>query len=582
MALDAFAKAPTNGIVSPVEPNRFRDHSIWVWVGGAVLLVLLVAGVIGARPLWERSKQWRAEKFLRQYYEDDAAGRAESAAGDLAAAFMLAPTYRPVVLEVARFYSKGQSAEALGLWRDLDARSPLSPEERLVFARTALELDRFDIALPQATRLMKEAPDLPGLLPLAADVSQRRGNLEEAISFADQALTRDPANVTNQLRLASLELLHSDSDIGERGKQRLLSMSTGGGPGRTVALQQLLLTRRLDPSDARLLLRLNAAVPDSPVERLIRLQLENLRDPEHREERVVALARPLWNPAGRPELTSIVSWLSQVGAYEDILLAVPSAEATADTRLFLFRISALAELDRWPDVEALLNNPSAPDAPLVQAILRASGAHSAGKTNESIEYWKQALSLSGNERILLQSIARQAERRGYLGVALEAWRGLLGDPKLAPRAASEILRISSSERNLAVRREALRRLDQLRMLPPAQRVDLALYEALLNPDITRARQILKRAGPKSGETELCAVTAALIALKENDPESASHELDALNLDWTKAPLLWQVVRIAQLGRTGRRTEVRAFVERLPVSTLSAPERELISAWLPER
>ena len=564
-----------------MQPNRFRDHSIWVWVGVVVLLVLLVAGVVFARPAWERSKVWRAEKYLIQFQQADAAGRADAADAALRAAFFLAPSHRPVTLEVARYYSRRQMPEALNLWRELDARAPLDPQDRILFAQTALQLDRLDVAMPQADRLLKESMRVPGVLQLGAELAYRRGDLETAIQIADEALTRDPQNVTNQLNLARLELSHQDPAIADRGKGRLVSLATSGGAGRIPALTRLLTTRQLEAADARLILRLSPADgTESLEERLIRLELENLADPSGRVDRVRAFARPLWDPAQRASLIGAARWLGQVGAFADIVELIPDEVALTDGELYLFRTGALGETERWDLVEVLLNNPAAPASSTLQAYLRASGAHAAGRTNESLGYWRQALTLSANNASLLQSIARQAEKRGYREVALDAWRGMLLDPRVAPRAASEVFRLAETHRDLMAQREALRRMEQMRLLPPVQRVSLALYEALLNADTARARQLLRRAGPKSGDTNLCAVTTSLLALRDNDPETASRELDPLDVDWSQSPVVWRVVRVAQLGRAGRRTEARRLAETLPVAQLTAPERNLIDPWLP--
>jgi len=564
-----------------VEPNRFRDHSIWVWVAAATLLILLVVGVVGAKPVWTWSKHRRADTFLQQFREADAAGRVEAASAALRSAFFLAPNYPPVAREVAHFYSRSGLPEALNLWRELSAISPLTVEDELAYTRVALDLDRFDIAIPMVVKLVAKAPGNPGVLPLAAEVAQRRGDLESAISLANEALNQDPTNPTNQWRLANMQLRHQNPKIQDGGRRRLLAMAGGSGPERTRAVSFLLSSEQLQPEEVNLLLRLFPDRPGAQLdERLVRLGLENLKNPSGRVARTRKLAEPYWNVEGRSNLVSIATWMGQRAAYLDILEAIPEEQALTDGRLYLNRAGALGELERWNEVESLLTNPAAPEMPMLQEILRASAMHAAGRTNESLGHWKQALTLATTDRAMLQSIARLSESRGYTQVALEAWRPLLGDPRVAPRAAAEVLRLADLTRNLQATRDALRRLDQLGVLPPAQRVYLALHEAMLNPDLTRARNLISRSTSKSTETNLTAVAKALLALRENQPDLAARELDALLVNWEEAPLLWQVVRVAQLGGAGRRTEAREFARHIDVSALSAPERTLIEPWMP--
>jgi hypothetical protein len=128
----------------------------------------------------------------------------------------------------------------------------------------------------------------------------------------------------------------------------------------------------------------------------------------------------------------------------------------------------------------------------------------------------------------------------------------------------------------------LRRLDQLGSISHPQRITYALHDALLNPDLTRTQNLLSRSAAKAGDTNQLAVVLALVALRQNDPELAAKELDVLTVDWSRVPVLWQVVRVAQLGRVGRRAEARELAEGWNVSELSAPERALVEPWLPDR
>lgn len=567
-----------------MEYQRFRVHAFWVGAGFGAFLLLVMGAVMGGRPLWEWSKRYRAELFLRQAEQARAEDRVESAAASLRSAFFLAPTHPPVARAVAHFYSRSGLPEALDLWRDLEAISPLTVEDNLAYTRVALTLERYDLALSLMGKLVASASNSPAVLSLASEIAQRRGNQDSAIRLAEEALARNPTNPTNQWRLANLQLAHPDPQIHQNGKQRLMIMAGTDGRGRIMAGHLLLASGRLRPAEIEFLLRLFPHDPDASLdERLIRLGLENLDDPAGRTARLKAFAEPLWNPEGHHSLLQVTHWLSRLRAFQDIPVVVPPEQALADSQLFIQLTCALAEIGRWKQVQQLLDDPAAPEQLLLQEILRAAGQHASGRTNQSVTHWKRAISLANTNSALLQSVGRMAEQRGYALVALESWRPQLADPRLASRAAAEVIRLAEPLRELDAIRDALRRLDQLHALPPAQRSSLALYEALLNSDPERARKILARANRNTTDTtdtNAAVVASALISLRENEPELATLKLDALPVDWDEAPLLWQVVRIAQLGRAGRRTEAREFARHLNVTVLSAPERTLIEPWLP--
>ena len=163
-------------------------------------------------------------------------------------------------------------------------------------------------------------------------------------------------------------------------------------------------------------------------------------------------------------------------------------------------------------------------------------------------------------------------------MAIEGWHGLLGDPRTAPRAAAELLRLAAPSRNLPVTRDALRRLEQLNLLPPAQQPLLAFYQLLLEDDASRARQLATNRPPAGSDPNLIAVTLALLALREHQPEQSTRRLDTVNLDWAAAPVAYRVVRVAERGAGGQRSEARALAATLDRALLAPAERELVDPW----
>jgi hypothetical protein len=145
--------------------------------------------------------------------------------------------------------------------------------------------------------------------------------------------------------------------------------------------------------------------------------------------------------------------------------------------------------------------------------------------------------------------------------------------------ASEILRLAALTRDLGASRDALHRLDQLGLLTPEQLPGLAFADLLLLGHPERAERILAAQTPGATPIELVSVTAALLALRQNQPEQAARALEKVALDWTTAPESWRAVRIAELGANGRRTEARDLAASLNRALLQPAERTLVDPWM---
>lgn len=562
-----------------MESEGHKDRSHWVWIILGLLVVAVVAGVVGARPTWRYIKKVRAEGFLERYEARRATNDLTGALSDLRAAFLLAPSHVPIRQAAARHYSDIGAPDALNLWRQLSLEGPLSEEDQIRYARTTVGLNRVDLANPLVNGLLKTRPNDPEVLTLASQLAQVIGDMPRAIAFADRAHTESPTNLVYLQRLAALELSAGDPSRKQSGKQRLMALAAGERADRVRAASLLLSQNVLTSADAGLLLRLIPATESAPLEeRLLRLQLENVRDPAGRAERARTLAEPIWAQSKLDELVLAGLWLGAIRAYEDLAVLIPEDHAVRDERLLRLRAGALAELERWPELDSLLARPGAPQAPLAKSVLLATSTHAAGRTNESLAHWQQALTLAQDDLGMLEAIARLSENRGYPAVAIVAWRKLLSDPRQAPRAGSELLRIASAERDLSSARDALIRLEQLGLMPAHQKPVLAFADLLLNNDPRRARLLGEGPLPDKADTNLVAVTAALLALREDKPEDAAEALEGLQIDWMTAPIPWRAVRLAQLGATGQRTEVRALVPSFSKVNLLPAERALIEPW----
>ncbi|MEN9733398.1 MAG: hypothetical protein RLZ45_1393 [Verrucomicrobiota bacterium] len=568
-----------------METNEFKDKSGWVWWIGGLSIGLVIIGIFAAIPVWDWLKIQRAERFLERHAADLKAGRAIGP-GPLAlrSALTLAPRHPPVLRAAANYYQTQPYPEIMDLWRELDRLTPLSPEEKTLYARAALTHGRADVALPLIRELNKFPAQQEDALRLGAEAAMILGNPDAAVDLANQAWSKNPNNLTNLWLLAGFQFRHPNPITKAEGRRRLMSLVADGGPETIPVVNLMLLNPPIPDSDLNLLLRLVPNRTNAPFEeRLARLGLENARDPHGRKERIRRFAEPLWNPGSRTNLLRLTEWLSQRAAYEDVVDVVPEREALSHPQLSLQLAAALGTLERWDDVERLLEKSEGPEFTIQKETFRALGAHATGRTNDSLASWNKALRLSGSYPQMRQIIATLAERRGYQRVSLDAWLPLLVSPQYSQKARSQVLRLAYAVGDPFLTRETLERLHKLHLLEVPDQMNLVLYQALINPDLAKVREALQQAKPLVTTKSLSnhfAIAVTLLNLREKKPESAEATLDPLEVDWTRTPTLWRVVRVAQLGKSDRRPEARALAVSLDPKTLSKPEQLLVESWLP--
>jgi len=503
----------------------------------------------------------------------------------LKSALALSPKHPPVLRAAALYYQEQPHPEVLDLFSELNRLAPLSDDEKALYVKAALNHGRTDLGLPLIWELGEVPSQEENALRLGSEAASLMGNAQAAVDLANQAWSKNPNNITNLWLLGSVQFRHPNPSTKAEGRRRLMSLVADGGPEVIPVINLMLLNPPIPDRDLNLLLRLLPARTNARFEeRLARLGLEILKDPAGKSQRVREFAEPLWTPTGRTNLLRLAEWLSQRAAYEEIVDVIPEGLATTYPLLSLNLAGALGSLERWDDVERLLGESKGPEFTIQKETFRAVAAHGNGRTNESLAAWSKAVRLSNRNPQMRQIIAVLAERREYQQVSLDAWLPLLMMPQYSPKARSQVLRLAHGVQDPFLTRETLDRLHRLRLLEVPDQMNLVLFAALTEPNPAKVRDSIGQAKPLATTADLTnrfAIASALLSLRENKPEVAEGLLDPLQVDWAKAPQLWRVVRVAQLGKFDRRPEARSLAETLDPKSLSKPERVLVESWLAE-
>lgn len=317
-------------------------------------------------------------------------------------------------------------------------------------------------------------------------------------------------------------------------------------------------------------------------DRLVHLALSLRRTPSARRELVAGFraADNLRNAS--PLLVDAAEQLSSIREFGAVAELVPEELAERHPALCRLRLGALAALGAGPEMERLLADPESPLPPAQLAVFRAGAAQLAHRTNDVVRLWAIALAASRGSSTALEFLAVRAERGGAPGPAIEAWGAMLHNPVLARRAADNMMRLGMAARDAATLREALGRMVQFQAGGSEARLALAFCDLLLDlGDETTDATLAAGAGAYERQ-DFYRITAALQALRKGQVDKAAEALADPEIDWTGAPIVWQVVRTAVLGRSGQRIQAHEVAATLDRTALSAVELDLVKAWLPQQ
>lgn len=557
-------------------------------VTGLQVFFLLTTLIILSRCAWlvfvpaqAALRAWRAEHYAKAAAAAMAEGDYRQAGPLVAAAVDLSPKRPSVLRAQAQFYSHSADPRGLTHWQMLADSGSATRADHLAHARAALALSRADQARAVLKPLHLADPKDPEVLALVSEVFALEGDNAQAISALRDALSRVPDNQDYERQVGALELRSPGAAEQTMGKARLLSLLAHARQHRWEIARLLVTEGRLTDSEETLLLRLLDARGDDASEgNVIRLALALLHEPG----RMAELLQQYLPPSARdPEtLRTAANLLGELGLYRAVVALVPHAAAVRDPALALLRLGALAATGEWTEMNRLLTNPALPLSAPAQAIFRAGVAQLAGQTNEAVSLWLTALSACHWQPKFAEMLAIHAELVGAPEPAIRAWEHLLDDPFRAGKAARELIRLGALYHDLRATRAALERLVQMRPREPQFRIQLALAQLLLGEDEEEARTALKELEPGFRDDPVYCISAALAAVRAGAPDQAAEWIARPAIQWSNAPPVWRIIRVAALGQSGQKISARRAAAGIDASRLTQQEFALISPWLPER
>ena len=548
-----------------------KRRAIW-WSSFLVAFFLII---FGGRTAYHWLKVKRADQFATAGDALFQAGKWNDAAGKYRVSLQLDPLGYHGLVGAARLASRADRPEAVNLWEQVIKLPQSTVANRQEYADLLLRSNQLNLAEKIIGPLLKSDPDAKSL-QLGARYSRKIGENSKAVEFARLAVKRAPNDGAARFELA--ELLAQSTDSADRAEARkvLWELASQESIYKKPAIEALGRAPELSTDERNRVLQALAALASKNItDALIACDLRIERQPDD-AGRIYDNIIDRWRGGQTEELIELARWLNVHQQPERVLSLFIIDRGLENNQLLLTRLDALASLQRWIDIDDVLNRPELTLDPSVVESFRARTAQERNAVLDAEVHWNHAISLAGTDPFKLRFVANFAEQSHASAAALKAYEQLARFPEHAAFAYRGTQRVSEKSGEATAQRSATAKIAALSPDDANAADQLAYLNLLLGEDIDKNFAVAKNLAEKYPNRLSYRVTAALGYLRQHDAGSALAQFDApVPIDWTRTQLAWRAVYAATLLANDRNDEARKMIATIPRDRLSAQERALI-------
>ena len=544
----------------------------WVLLIASVLAVI-VAGTLAYR--WFKGQ--RAERFAAAGDALVAADKWNDAAVQYRVALQLDPSNYHGLSGAARLASKAERPEALELWQKVLALPQCTIRDREDYAELLIKTNRLNLAEKAIDPLLKGNPDTKAL-QLAARYARKIGDNVKAGEYLRIASKRAPDDDAPRFQLA--EVLAQSTDAADQAEARKILWELAARPNvyKRAAVEALGAAPELTTDERkRLLQELMALTPKTAKDDLLAADMRVQLQPDE-AARIYREEVERWRDGQSQGLLELARWLNAHQQPELVLSTFPVERTLEDNQLLLARLDALATLQRWNDIDGVLNRT---DVTLDPSVIESFRARTALERNANLDaevHWNHAISLAGSDPYKLRFVANFAEQSRATAAALKAYEHLARFPEHADFAYRGTQRVSQRSGDTAAQRAAMSKISARAPEDPNAADQLAYLNLLLGEDVDQNFAVAKKLAEQYPNRLSYRVTTALGYLRQHDPASALAQFKGpVSIDWKRTLPAWRAVYAAALLASDRDDEARNIIASIPRDRLNPQERELIES-----
>ncbi len=579
------SRRPSSRVRVVKASGMLEDATVWIRRIGIAFAVIAALALVAklvygpAKVVWGRRYAAASEELWK-------AGKYEDSGQKLRAALQFAPRDTSVLRWAAKYCAQAGLAQGLNYYEMLIGSRQASREDRVAYVELALRLNRVDLGGRELTQLLGVEPESIDLLVLLASQQRMARDMDAAVRTARRALQLSPSSLRLQLLLGSLLLEHrSHPELAPEARRLLMGVVVSHGPESADAAIRLASTRGLARGDIEVLIKyFNEFPPRSMSERLLAMDLKLMSNPSASNRMVSDTVISLLPELKTTNVAAVINWSILRGGAAQLLQGLPGGPSQTNVTVLALRGVALAEMENWNELDALLESHASKFEPFIVEKLRGQSAMGRGKTAEAQTHFQAAIAANGVQGSQLRAFARELEAMRLPVVAAQADLRAMslgtrsGDASVVLNAGLEVLRLLAPTDEAQTIRDTLLQLSKALPGDDALAGERAWYDLMFRDQIDYSTGVARRLHKNNPNEVQWRVLLALAELQSNRPNEALQLLEEPPIDWSRARPRWKAVYVGALGAAQRREAARRFASQIPEGSLKSVELQLVTPW----
>lgn len=429
-------------LVPPTVAHRDRQSPLSRWIAAFVIVsictTLLILGVVYARPLKNSYKNMRAESMVKEARQMAENGQVVNAVIKAQEAYQKAPESEQAIRLNFEYFTLMKRDTALYFYDKLEALDVLTPADEQLYVRCLMNLGKPKEASQALEKLMRVEQPSEALMRLAEEVWGQREQNKPLLNVLRHYMESHPEDKEGALRFAKVQLASGNPTEVGQGMETLWKLADQNDVTGLQTVEYISTLPSLTPADTTRLIERLKTHPKADDRHYVTALKREVEQSPGRKKEIVMNATTRYRDKKRDQLVPFVRWLVEEGEYRQVLAVLPEDEAKVHQGLLENYLNALTMLQRFNDLERLVNDPKVGDVldPATVAMFRAHLAYILNKPAEELRTKliaaKDAAQFNGRYPALLQ-IAKYGEDRGHFDIAEDAYRLAI---KAAQRAAA--------------------------------------------------------------------------------------------------------------------------------------------------
>jgi len=533
-------------LVPPTVAHRDRQSPLARWIATFVIVsictTLVVVGIIYAQPIKNSIKNMRAERLVKEARRMAENGQMINAVMQAQEAYQKAPESLDAIRLNFEYFTLMKRDTALYFYDKLKERDALTSADKQLHVRCLLNLGKPKEASKALEELMRVEQPGEALMKLAEEVWGQREQNKPLLNVLRNYTQIHPEDKDSALRLAKVQISSGNPTEVGQGMETLWNLADQDDTLGLQTLEYINSLPSLTPEDInRLISRLKTHPKGDDRHYVTALQRE-VRQFPHRKKEIVTTAADKYRDKKRDQLLPFIRWLVEESEPLQILAILPEEEAKTHQGLLENYLNALTMLNRFGDVERLVNDPKIKDVldPTTVAMFKAHLAYVLKKPAEELRSKliaaKDMAEVNGRYPALLR-IAQYAEDRGHFDIAEDAYRLTIraaqrasAPPRIEREAYTGLIKACEANQNTETLLQATQAA-VTRWPDDTSYVERNLYVSLLvgkNTELAlRNAQKLLQIQPKDDQRKLA---VALAHLRLQDIQQAVSYLQYMDLN----------------------------------------------------